>query len=57
MDLIDVHPPLGLRVTSGDLELRGITDDHLPLLAQVALDGVHDMARTPFTFPWTDAPA
>lgn len=57
MDLIDVHPPFGLRVTSGDLELRGITDEHLPLLVEVALHGVHDPARMPFTFPWTDAPA
>ena len=57
MDLTDVHPPLGLRVVCGDLELRGITDEHLPQLAQVALDGVHDMARTPFMVPWTDAPA
>lgn len=57
MDLTDVHAPLGLRVASGDLELRGITDEHLPRLAEVALEGVHDPARMPFTFPWTDAPA
>src|SRR5690348_14125351 len=60
MAISDVFPPLGLRVTSGDpddrLELRGLTDDHLEELAQVAVAGVHDPARTPFTFPWTDAP-
>lgn len=57
MDITDVFPPLGLTVTDGDLELRGILDDHLPRLAEVALEGVHDPARTPFIVPWTDAPA
>jgi RimJ/RimL family protein N-acetyltransferase len=50
-------PMLDLRVVAGDLELRGISDDDLGVLADVALGGVHDPARTPFTVPWTDAPA
>ena len=57
MDITDVLPPLGLRVTDGDLELRGVTDDDLPVLIDVVLAGVHDPALMPFTFPWTDAPA
>ena len=57
---VDLLPVLGLRVrvTDGfdDLELRGITDDDLPRLAEVVLGGVHDPSWTPFTFEWTDAP-
>ena len=55
--LADLLPALGLRVSSGPLELRGITDEHLATLVDVVLDGVHDPARTPFLVPWTDAPA
>jgi RimJ/RimL family protein N-acetyltransferase len=56
MDITDVLPSLGLRVTDGDLELRGVTDSDLPTLIEVVLAGVHDPTLMPFTFPWTDAP-
>lgn len=56
MDITDVFPPLGLRVSDGDLELRGVTDADLPVLIDVVLAGVHDPTSMPFTFPWTDAP-
>ncbi len=51
-------PLLGLRITAGPLELRGITDDLLGPLAQLAIDGIHDPDFMPFTFPWslTEAP-
>ena len=52
--IADVFPMLGLRVTAGPIELRGITDDDLVTLAELAVRGVHDPARMPFTFPWTD---
>ncbi len=58
MDIVDVLPSLGLRVEAttevGPLELRGITDDVLAELVDVARAGIHDPERMPFTFPWTD---
>jgi RimJ/RimL family protein N-acetyltransferase len=52
--LADALPALGLRVVAGDLELRGVTDDLVVELGALAARGVHDPARMPFTFPWTD---
>ena len=52
--LADVLPALGLRVRAGDLELRGVTDDLVVELADLAARGVHDPARMPFSFAWTD---
>jgi RimJ/RimL family protein N-acetyltransferase len=46
-------PLLGLRITAGPVELRGITDDLLGPLAQLAIDGIHDPDSMPFTFPWS----
>ena len=46
-------PLLGLRITAGPVELRGITDDLLGPLAQLAIDGIHDPDFMPFTFPWS----
>ena len=37
----DLLPLLGLRVTAGPLELRGITDDDLVGLAELAGQGIH----------------
>jgi RimJ/RimL family protein N-acetyltransferase len=53
--IADVLPVLGLWVTAGPLELRGITDDDLVTLAELAGRGVHAPERMPFTYPWTDA--
>jgi RimJ/RimL family protein N-acetyltransferase len=52
--IADVLPMLGLRVTAGPLELRGITDDDLVTLGELAVRGVHAPERMPFTYPWTD---
>ena len=52
--LADALPALGLRVVAGDLELRGVTDDLVVELGSLAARGVHDPARMPFSFPWTD---
>lgn len=57
LTLADLHPALGLQITAGPLELRGLTDDDLVRLCALAESGVHDPARMPFLFPWTDAPA
>jgi RimJ/RimL family protein N-acetyltransferase len=54
--IADVFPPLGLRVSAGPLELRGIGDDDLVTLAGLAVDGIHEPERMPFLVPWTDTP-
>jgi len=53
--LTDLFPVLGLRVRRGPLEMRGITDDLLVGLCDLAAGGIHDPGRMPFYFPWTDA--
>lgn len=55
--LTEIFPPLGLRVTCGPLELRGIGDLEMLALLEVVQDGIHPPERMPFYFPWTDAPA
>lgn len=52
----ELWAPFGLRVRCGPLELRAITDDDLPELADLALGGVHEPDRMPFHVAWTDAP-
>jgi len=50
-------PLLALRITAGPVELRGITDDLLGPLAELALSGIHDPDLMPFSAPWTLVPA
>jgi RimJ/RimL family protein N-acetyltransferase len=50
-------PLLGLRVQAGPVELRGITDDLLGPLADLAVAGIHAPDAMPFFAPWTAAPA
>jgi len=50
-------PLLGLRITAGPVELRGVTDDLLGPMAQLAIDGIHDPDFMPFATPWSLAPA
>ncbi len=45
-------PLLALRITAGPVELRGITDDLLGLIADLALD-IHDPDFMPFFGPWS----
>jgi RimJ/RimL family protein N-acetyltransferase len=52
----DLFPVLGLRITTGPLEMRGIRDEDIAALVDVALAGVHPPERMPFAVPWTDAP-
>src|SRR6202011_1607925 len=49
-------PLLGLRITAGPLELRGVTDDLLGPLADLAIEGIHAPDAMPFSTPWTLAP-
>lgn len=53
--LAEIFPPLGLRITAGPLELRGIGDAEMLALLEVVRGGIHAPERMPFTFPWTDA--
>jgi len=50
-------PLLGLRIAAGPVELRGVTDDLLGPLAELAIKGVHDPDYMPFFVPWSVAPA
>lgn len=54
--LVDVAPMLGVRIAAGPLELRGITDDLLAPLADLAVAGIHDTDAMPFFEPWSMAP-
>lgn len=48
-----VWPLTGLRVTSGDLELRAPDDRMLLDVARLAAQGVHQPDYMPFLVPWT----
>ena len=50
-------PLLGLRIAAGPVELRGVTDDLLGPLAELAIKGIHDPDYMPFFVPWSMAPA
>lgn len=54
--LSDAYAVLGLRVTAGPLELRGMDDATLFALADLAFDGVHEPDAMPFLSPWTLTP-
>jgi RimJ/RimL family protein N-acetyltransferase len=54
MSIAEVLPALGLRITAGPLELRGITDDDLVTLGELAVGGIHEPGLMPFYHPWTD---
>jgi RimJ/RimL family protein N-acetyltransferase len=49
-------PLLGLRVTAGLIELRGITDDLLGPLAGLAVEGISSPGGPPFLTPWETGP-
>jgi RimJ/RimL family protein N-acetyltransferase len=56
MDVTELFPVLGLRITAGPVEMRGITDDLLGELCEVAEAGIHDPDQMPFYVPWSSAP-
>jgi RimJ/RimL family protein N-acetyltransferase len=49
-------PLLGLRITAGPIELRGITDDLLGPLAYLAAEGISSPGGPPFLTPWKTEP-
>lgn len=52
-DLVRLWPAAGVRVRSGDLELRWIDDELLVQLAEAAGRGIHSPDSMPFEHPWT----
>ncbi|GAA1496317.1 GNAT family N-acetyltransferase [Paeniglutamicibacter kerguelensis] len=56
LELTDVWPLFGLKISSPRLELRLVQDEDLPGIIEAALSGIHDPAAMPFSTPWTDAP-
>ena len=55
--LADLWPVLGLSVRLGPIELRGLNDDDLLLLGDLAERGIHEPDAMPFYVPWSIAPA
>ena len=55
--IADIYPVLGLRITAGPLELRGISDSDIAALADLVGKGIHPPDQMPFSTPWTDTPA
>jgi RimJ/RimL family protein N-acetyltransferase len=49
-------PLLGVRITAGPVELRGVTDDLIVPLAELASAGIHDRGFMPFYTPWSLTP-
>jgi RimJ/RimL family protein N-acetyltransferase len=54
--LVDHFPLVGLRLTTGRLELRLPDAEELGVLADVAAEGVHDPEYMPFPDRWTEDP-
>jgi RimJ/RimL family protein N-acetyltransferase len=50
-------PPLDLRLTTGDLELRLPREDELPAFSEVIAQGIHPPDEMPFGLPWTREPS
>ncbi len=50
---VEIWPLTGLRVVSGDLELRAPDDRTMLDLARLAAQGVHREDQMPFVVPWT----
>jgi RimJ/RimL family protein N-acetyltransferase len=55
--VVTALPLLGLRITAGPVELRGVTDDLIVPLAELASEGIHDLDLMPFYTPWSLTPA
>jgi hypothetical protein len=49
-------PVLGVRIAAGPIELRGITDDLLGPLADLAVEGIGAPGGPPFLTPWKTEP-
>ncbi len=52
----ELLPLLGLRISAGPLELRGLSDEDLPALCELASRGIHPEDEMPFSVPWSVGP-
>lgn len=55
--LAEAYPVLGLRIAAGPIELRGMDDETLIAMADIAAAGTHGNDEMPFLQPWTRTPA
>ena len=55
--LRDLWPLYGLRLTTGELELRYPTEAELPAFSDIIERGIHPPGEMPFGIAWTDLPA
>ncbi|MET0693758.1 MAG: GNAT family protein [Propionibacteriaceae bacterium] len=53
LSFAEIWPPYGLKITEGDLVLSVVTDEDIPELIELALAGIHEPDRMPFSTPWT----
>src|SRR5829696_10465356 len=51
--LAEIWPPYGVSLIENDLKMTVITDEDIPGLVDLALGGIHEPDRMPFSTPWT----
>jgi RimJ/RimL family protein N-acetyltransferase len=51
--LQEIWPPYGVRIEENDLTLTILTDEDIPGLVDLALNGIHEPGAMPFSTPWT----
>ena len=51
--LQEIWPPYGVRIEENDLTLTIVTDEDIPGLVDLALNGIHEPDAMPFLTPWT----
>jgi RimJ/RimL family protein N-acetyltransferase len=51
--LEEIWPPYGVRIEENDLTLTILTDEDIPGLVDLALNGIHEPDAMPFSTPWT----
>jgi len=51
--LQEIWPPYGVRIEENDLTLTILTDEDIPGLVDLALNGIHEPDAMPFSTPWT----
>lgn len=56
-ELASCFPPFALTLTTPRLVLRPIRDGDIPAAVEAALSGIHEPGRSPFSNPWSEAPA
>lgn len=54
--IVDHWPLYGLRLRTGNLELRLPDESDVVELSELTREPLHDAALMPFSVPWTDAP-